>query len=151
MLNSFSHPHITLVETAYQPPEKRELAARLKREQREGLVLKHVDAPYTAGRPASGGPQLKYKFYESASFIVQKVNAKRSVSLLLKKDAALVAAGNVTIPPNHSLPASGEVVDCRYLYAFPESGCIYQPTYLGPRGDLTADDCTVDQLKYKPT
>jgi len=150
VLSSFQHPNIRCVDTAYQTQEKRELFGILKAQGKEGVVFKHVDALYTAGRPSSGGPQLKYKFYESASFIVEKVNAKRSVSLQLKKDNALVPAGNVTIPPNQQIPAPGQIVECLYLYAFPESGCIYQPTYSGPREDLTADDCAVDQLKYKP-
>jgi len=151
LLGSFQHPHIEFITTAYQPEDKRAMFDKLKADGREGVVFKHADALYTAGRPASNGPQLKFKFYESASFVVGKVNAKRSVSLLLNKEGTMVDAGNVTIPPNHDIPAPGCVIECRYLYAFPESGCIYQPTYLGVREDLTADDCTVDQLKYKPT
>ena len=38
---------------------------------------------------------------------------------------------------------------CRYLYAFKESGCIYQPVYLGTRDDIPAEECTTTQLKYK--
>ena len=150
VLDSFPHRHLRCVETAYQSADKRAVFAKLKADGKEGVVFKRTDAPYTAGRPASNGPQLKFKFYESASFVVGKVNAKRSVSLLLNKEGTMVDAGNVTIPPNHDIPAPGQIVECRYLYAFPESGCIYQPTYLGVREDLTADDCTVDQLKYKP-
>lgn len=150
VLAAFKHPHIEFIETAYLGVDKRKLFEYLKAVGKEGVVFKHVDQPYVAGRPATGGSQLKFKFYESASFIVQKVNAKRSVSLVLSKDGALVDAGNVTIPPNHDIPAPSQIVECRYLYAFPESGCIYQPTYLGKREDLTPDDCTVDQLKYKP-
>jgi bifunctional non-homologous end joining protein LigD len=37
------------------------------------------------------------------------------------------------------------------LYAFKESGCLYQPTFLGCRTDLIGPDCTVNQLKFKPT
>ena len=58
-------------------------------------------------------------------------------------------AGNVTIPPNHEIPAPGWIVECRYLYAFKESGCIYQPVYLGVRDDIRAEECTTAQLKYK--
>jgi len=58
-------------------------------------------------------------------------------------------AGNVTIPPNHEIPSPGTVVECRYLYAFKESGSIYQPVYLGPREDIRAAECTTSQLKYK--
>jgi bifunctional non-homologous end joining protein LigD len=43
----------------------------------------------------------------------------------------------------------GTVVETRYLYAFAQSGAVYQPVYLGPRDDIPAEDCTVDQLKFK--
>jgi bifunctional non-homologous end joining protein LigD len=36
------------------------------------------------------------------------------------------------------------------MYAFKESGAIYQPVYLGPRTDIPAVECGVDQLKHKP-
>jgi bifunctional non-homologous end joining protein LigD len=115
----------------------------------EGVVFKHTDAPYIAGRPASGGTQLKYKFCATASFLVGKVNAKRSVTLLLFDGEKTKPAGNVTILPNHEIPQAGQVVECRYLYAFRESGAIYQPVYLGVRDDITSAECTVEQLKYK--
>ena len=148
LMASFQRKNITFTETSYSADEKRTNFEQLKADGREGVVFKHIDAPYTAGRPNSGGKQLKYKFCETASFIVGKVNAKRSVSLLLNNN---VDAGNVTIPANHDIPAVGTIVECRYLYAFKESGCIYQPVYLGPRDDIPADECTVDQLKYKAT
>ncbi len=50
---------------------------------------------------------------------------------------------------NPRIPAVGAVADCRYLYAFRESGSIYQPVYLGERDDIPTTDCTVVQLKYK--
>ena len=149
LLGSFQHRSIQLVETAFLPKHKSERFHQLKSRNAEGVVFKHTDAPYIAGRPASGGTQLKYKFCETASFVVGKTNARRSVGLLLFDGDKIKAAGNVTIPPNHDIPAGGRVVECRYLYAFPESGCIYQPVYLGTRDDITAEECTTAQLKYK--
>ncbi|RBP38199.1 ATP-dependent DNA ligase [Roseimicrobium gellanilyticum] len=143
-------PHFKLVNVACQLNAKQETFTRLQREHREGAVFKHMMAPYTPGRPASGGMQLKHKFCETASFIVTKPNPKRSVSLLLFDGDRVVPAGNVTIPPNHDVPAPGTIVDCRYLYAFRESGSIYQPVYLGPREDIRAEECTTAQLKYQP-
>jgi len=55
----------------------------------------------------------------------------------------------VTIPPNHDIPSPGSVVECRYLYAFKESGSIYQPVYLGEREDIRHAECITAQLKYK--
>jgi bifunctional non-homologous end joining protein LigD len=149
---------IKLADTAYTTAEKSVLLDRMKKEQREGVVFKRLDAAYTPGRPNSGGNQLKCKLYATASFIVWKVNAKRSVSLALwgiskaqvTPTPVQVSAGNVTIPPNHPVPKVGTVVEVRYLYAFKESGIIYQPVYLGQRSDIDPDDCLVKQLKYKP-
>jgi bifunctional non-homologous end joining protein LigD len=149
LVKSFAHPHLLLPLTVCTTEEKRSLFNTLKALGKEGVVFKRSDALYTAGRPASGGSQLKHKFYESASFIVGAINAKRSVGLLLDNNGTLVDAGNVTIPPNHHIPDTGTIVECRYLYAFQESGCIFQPTYLGERSDLSVADCSTDQLKYK--
>jgi len=140
---------IKLADTAASIAEKTALLERMKSENREGIVFKRLDAPYTPGRPNFGGSQFKYKLCATASFIVSGVNTKRSVSLMLFDAGKSVPAGNVTIPPNHRVPAIGAVVEVRYLYAFQESGCIYQPIYLGERSDIDAAECTVAQLKYK--
>lgn len=142
-------PALRWVSTSIDPNDKVEIYEELRATNREGVVFKEVDAPYIAGRPNSGGTQLKYKFVESASFIVTARNEKRSVSLGLFDGNELVSAGNVTIPPNHEVPAKGEVCECQYLYCFRESGSIYQPVYLGKRCDIPAAECSTDQLKYK--
>ncbi|WP_395750118.1 WGR domain-containing protein [Prosthecobacter sp.] len=148
MLNAFDHPHIREVRVFF-PPQSAGWFQQFKNEGKEGVVFKHKDAPYTPGRPNSGGSQLKYKFYETASFVVTKVNDQRSVSLILFEGEKVRPAGNVTIPPNHDVPAPGTVAECRYLYAFKESGSIYQPVFLGTREDIRAEECTTAQLKYK--
>lgn len=137
------------IETARSQKEKTALLARLQSEEQEGVVFKRIDSIYVPGRPASGGNHLKFKFYATASCIVAKINAKRSVSLELRDGGKTVGVGNVTIPPNHSVPPKGSVIEVRYLYAFPK-GALFQPTYLGQRDDIEADACTTKQLKYKP-
>ena len=71
------------------------------------------------------------------------------MSLGLYRGGALVPAGNVTIPPNQAVPREGAVVEVKYLYAFPESGAVYQPVYLGERDDIPSTECVVEQLKFK--
>ena len=141
------------VSTAVDPDDKLEAFEELRQSNREGVVFKNVDAPYSPGRPNSGGTHLKYKFVESASFVVTARNGKRSVALGLYAGSGdndkLVPAGNVTIPPNHAVPAVGEVVEVKYLYGFKESGSIYQPVYIGKRCDIPPSECSTDQLKYK--
>ncbi len=144
-----NHPALRWVSTMIDPSEKVEAYEKLRHEGREGVVFKNLNAPFSPGRPSSGGSQLKFKFVETASFVVTGVNAKRSVTLGLYDGDRLVPAGNVTIPPNHAIPYVGTVVDTRYLYAHKQSGSIYQPVYLGPRTDIPTAECCVDQLKYK--
>jgi bifunctional non-homologous end joining protein LigD len=144
-------PALRWISTVIHPYEKLETYEELKATGAEGVVFKDVDAPFTPGRPNSGGPQLKFKFVESASFVVLSRNPQRSVTLGLYPAGGdtPVPAGNVTIPPNHEVPAPGDVVDAKYLYAFRESGAVYQPVYLGKREDIPASECVVEQLKYK--
>jgi bifunctional non-homologous end joining protein LigD len=143
------HDALRWVSTTVSPDDKVEIYEELRATNREGIVFKDMDAPYSPGRPNSGGPQLKFKFVESASFVVTGINTKRSVTLGLYDGDKLVPAGNVTIPPNHRIPEVGEVCETRYLYAYRESGSIYQPVYLGVRTDIPTSECVVEQLKFK--
>ena len=151
MLLDPEHRALRPVSTMVDPGDKQAMFKTFRQCGSEGVVFKKIDAPFRMGRPNSGGSQLKFKFVESASFVVTGRNAKRSVSLALYDDDNLVPAGNVTIPPNHAVPAPGEVVECSYLYGFRESGSIYQPVFRGKRCDIPAAECTTDQLKYKST
>ena len=145
---------IVPVYTACQAREKTSLYARLRGQFKEGIVLKLLTARYTPGKTsgssAAAAPALKHKFIESASFVVTMVHpSKRSVSLGLYAGSEIVEAGHVTIPSNHEIPMAGTVVEVRYLYAFRQSGAVYQPCYLGEREDIEPAECTVSQLKYR--
>jgi bifunctional non-homologous end joining protein LigD len=129
--------------------EKAGLLRDLKELRREGIVFKRLDAPYTPGRPNSGGSQYKFKFTATLSAVVAKINPQRSVELRLIGKLGWQPAGNVTIPANQSIPQVGEVVEVRYLYAFQQSGVLYQPVYLGRRTDIDPAECMVIQLKYQ--
>jgi bifunctional non-homologous end joining protein LigD len=149
LLASVMQAHMVMVDTAFDSSAKRILLRDLKRQNKEGIVFKRIDAPYTPGRPNSGVSQLKHKFYATLSALVGTVNEKRSVEIRLRNGTRWVTAGNVTIPPNQTIPAVGQVVEVRYLYAFEESGSVYQPTYLGMRSDVLAIECVRSQLKFK--
>ena len=151
LLFSVQQRVIRLVETAFTTEQKLALLQQLKAGKSEGIVFKQIFAPYTPGRPNSGGNQLKHKFVATLSAVVAKINAKRSVQISLLGKHGWQTAGNVTIPANHSIPRVGEVAELRYLYAHEQSGVLYQPVYLGKRDDVEAAECLVSQLKYKPT
>lgn len=129
---------------------KRAFFERAKAGNLEGVVFKHDGGMYSAGRPNSGGSQLKYKFLESATVNVSKVNhGKRSVAFgVFDEKKVFIKLGNVTIPPNQEIPEQGSIIEVRYLYAY-KGGSLYQPVYLGPRSDQLIEDCTLSQLKFK--
>lgn len=140
--------NVILAPLAIGEKQKRELYDSLKKSEKEGIVFKDLNAPYKAGRPATGGSQFKHKFWESCSAIVSKINQKRSVALQLYDGGKLIDVGNVTIPPNKEIPNVGDVVEIKYLYAY-RGGSLYQPQYLNVRDDIDRIECKTSQLKYK--
>jgi bifunctional non-homologous end joining protein LigD len=129
--------------------QKRAMLERMKRAKKEGVVFKDSTAHYAPGRPAGGGSQFKLKFTATASCIVAGTKAnKRSVAIELLHGGKRVAVGNVTIPPNQLIPVAGEIVEVRYLYAYP-GGSLYQPIFLGKRDDVSLSACSITQLKLK--
>src|SRR5258706_7958035 len=95
LMSNSRHPHVRLVETAFTTRQKIELWDRLRREDREGVVFKRLDAPSTPGKPNSGGPQFKFKFVATVSAVVAKINIQRSVEVSLLQGRSLVSCGNV--------------------------------------------------------
>jgi ATP-dependent DNA ligase len=150
LLARFQQTAIRYVETHFTKPQKLRAFDELKSAKKEGAVFKRLDAPYRPGRPNSGGTQLKHKFYATLSAVVSKVNKQRSVEIRLLNGEGWIPCGNVTIPANHQIPAVGQVVEVRYLYAHRQSNVLYQPTYLGPRDDVEQAECLLSQIKYKP-
>ena len=142
--------HIKVVSLWTDSMDKASWLHTLKQQKAEGIVFKLMNAPYTAGRPNSGGSQLKHKFVATLSAVVAKVNQQRSVGLRLLDQGGWQPVGNVTIPPNHQVPKVGAVVEIRYLYAYLD-GSLYQPVYLGVRSDVEPHECVISQLKFKAT
>ncbi len=135
--------YLRLVETSAGAADKAAHLERIRNAGGEGVVLKRLDAPYRAGRPASGGNQRKFKFTQSATCRVLGISdRKRSaeVGVLTEPGAdACVKVGNVTILPNFAIPAVGSLVEIKYLYYY-EGGSLYQPIYQGERDDKTEPD-----------
>jgi len=145
--------YLRTVHTAWDEMDKRALLKKIREENGEGIVFKHKDALYTAGRPASGGAQLKFKFKTTASVIVESITkGKRSVKMQVYDGSKLVSIGNVTVYPNQDVPKKGEIIEVEYLYAY-KGGSLFQPVLQGrdncSRTDIELEDCNINQLKYK--
>jgi bifunctional non-homologous end joining protein LigD len=112
----------------------------------EGVVFKDKRAPYTAGRPHTGGPALKYKFMNTCSVIVAGQHGnKNSIDVMLHDGRDL---GSVTMI-GKNIPPAGAVVEVRYLYCHDVGGKLIQPVFLRVREDVAPEDCTADQLRVK--
>ena len=140
---------VKYVSAEFTSEGKQRLFDSVKAAKGEGIVFKLMSASYTVGRPNSGGTQLKHKFTESASCIVSTVHpTKRSIGVVVLDNGIEVSVGNVTIPPNYSIPQVGDIVEVEYLYAV---ACLFQPVFKGVRDDISREACQKAQLKYKPT
>ena len=142
MMEKIKPQNMSLVRCAFTEAEKRQLIKDLAH--KEGVVFKHVMSPYTPGRPNSGGTQYKCKFWADVTAQVMVVNAQRSVQVGVMKNGVLVNVGNVTVPPNYTMPDVGDIVEIKYLYFVSK---LYQPQYKGIRDDHDVDDYAV--LKHK--
>lgn len=146
------NPYLKIVKTFFDSTSKKLEFDRLLAAGEEGVVFKDVSSKYKSGRSSpKGATQMKYKFYATCSCVVTSVSEnKRSVSLgLLDESNTIVDMGKVTIPANHNIPKSNDIVEVRYLYAYP-NGSLFQTTYLGLRNDVDKEECLTTQLKYKP-
>lgn len=144
-------PLIHITTTARTVEQKRALFETLRQQHREGIVFKKLAAPHNTSRPASGGNALKCKFVKTATVRVKSAQkTKRSVNIqIMDAQSEWIDLGKVTIPANADIPASGTLIEVRYLYAYPNGGALAQPNYLMVRDDLTDAACTIDQLVFK--
>ena len=144
---------IRIVDCARTAKEKRSLHARLAKANAEGIVFKRKDAPYTSGRPASGGTQLKHKFVKSADVVLVE-NAGNAYRMQVRdgkkwRDVGKVFSGttNESRRAIDAELAKGEclVAEVRYLYATEDSQ-LFQPVFVRLRDDKDMDDCLLAQL-----
>lgn len=137
--------------TYYTPDAKRAAFAKLKEDKKEGIVLKKAASKYVPGKPASGGSQLKFRFFETSTFHVTKhtKNARSVEVSVYDKKGKQYILGKVTIPVNWDVPDVGSFVEVKYAHCF-INGALYHSTYMGPRTDQDINDCTLEQIKFKP-
>jgi len=149
----FNHaPNLTALvptKTFFSTADKTALLIQMFKEQKEGIVLKKLSAPYRSDRAPD---QFKVKFVSEATFIVTELrpNGKNSVTIgLLNEASEIVSAGHVSIRPCIRQVRLDDLLDVRYLYARRSSGHIVQAVAQRIRTDISREDCTTAQLKYK--
>lgn len=132
---------------------KRALHDKLRKANAEGLVFKHRDAPYTSGRPASGGTQRKYKFLKSADVMIVE-NAGNAYRMCVWDGKKLFECGRVFAGTTNASRkdldarlAAGEkpVAEVKYLYATDDHQ-LFQPVFVALREDKLGKACLRSQL-----
>ena len=132
---------------------KRDLIARMTAQSAEGVVFKDRRAPYTAGRPSSGGTQRKHKLLKSAdvAIVMNAGNAYLMVVYANKKPIEIgkVFAGttNESRKSIDDLLAKGvmPVAEVQYLYATDDDK-LFQPVFVRLRDDKKPFECLHGQL-----
>jgi bifunctional non-homologous end joining protein LigD len=117
---------VQLVRTAMTARENETLRTCVARERGEGLIFKRKDAPYTEGRPATGGTMRRWKFKHQADVIVMRRKeaggpASFEMYLMVPGQLEPQYVGNVTAGKAWGELAPGElgVVMVEYAYASP--------------------------------
>lgn len=145
---------VRVLETATTPKAKRALYERLMASGAEGIVFKRKDAPWNAGRPSSGGTQLKCKFVASADVLIVE-NAGNAYRMQVYEKGKLRDVGNVFSGTTNESRAALDaqlgkgkrvVAEVRYLYATDDLN-LFQPVFVRARTDKAERDCLLSQLK----
>ena len=144
---------VRIVPVAKGKAAKQKLHDRLRKAGAEGMVFKHRDAPYTSGRPASGGPQRKHKFVKSADVVILE-NAGNAYLMAVYDGRSLFEVGKVFAGTTNAIRkqldaalAKGQrpVCEVKYLYATDDHQ-LYQPVFVSVRDDKLAKACLRAQL-----
>lgn len=145
---------VRVLESAITTRQKKALYERLQQSSAEGIVFKRKDAPYTPGRPSSGGTQLKCKFISSADVVLVE-NAGNAYRMQVFDGGKAFDVGKVfsgTTNETRALidAALGKgkrlVAEVRYLYATDDSQ-LFQPIFVRVRADKPEKECVRAQLK----
>jgi bifunctional non-homologous end joining protein LigD len=157
LLDSELEPALTrgasVLPVAIGGKKKRSLLTKLRAARAEGMVFKDRGAPYTSGRPSSGGPQRKYKLIKSADVVIIE-NAGNAYRMAVYDGRTLVDIGRVFAGTTNASRkdldarlARGEqpVAEVNYLYATDDQK-LFQPVFVKARDDKRANECLRDQL-----
>lgn len=144
---------VRIVPIAQGHKAKSALYNRLRAAGAEGIVFKDRDAPYTAGRPSSGGTQRKHKFIKSADVVITE-NAGNAYRMAVYNGKKLVECGKVFAGTTNFSRAELDaelargkrpICEVRYLYAT-DDHVLFQPVFVRIRDDKSAAQCVRSQL-----
>jgi ATP-dependent DNA ligase len=140
---------IELVPSFTDLQDKKDLLTRITAHGGEGIMLKHVRAPYVSGKRTD--KMLKLKLWKSVEVIItdkRREGKDNAAMTLICPDRGPLEVGTVSTIGKGPIDI-GDVVEVKYLYAVdPARPKLYQPSIMRVRTDKGMEECTVDQLLY---
>lgn len=118
----------------------------------EGIMVKHMDAPYLIGKRST--KNRKAKFVNDVDCLVTDLRrgGKSNIVVSAYDSDKLIEIGEVSaLTGDKDRIKVGDVVVVQYLYATTNkegNPRLYQPTYPKIRTDKAAEECSVEQLVY---
>jgi ATP-dependent DNA ligase len=135
---------IRVVTQAVDAQDKQMLLDSIIRIGGEGVMLKHVDAPYAIGKRVRTGLKLKLTKTVDAVVTERDSDDHTNAHLAVYKDGVLVDIGKCSMLGKADAQV-GDVVEVKFLYVG-ANGRLYQPRMLRIRDDKLPGECLYSQL-----
>lgn len=138
---------VVRAQTWTTPQQKRAAFTQLQKKHAEGTIFRLGVGLYKQGRCDT---LIKCKFVATGSFIVTGVRTDGSDSMTVGLHDYPGFRTNVSLIGREDVRV-GDVCEIRYLYSVrnPKGASLTQAVMLGVRDDVTPQECTKDQLKFR--
>jgi ATP-dependent DNA ligase len=128
-------------------PKMKKVAVEIFHKQgAEGVVFKHKNARYVAGRPAATAEWYRRKWTVNCTVEVTRQDPTKKAVFYRYRDTGEI--GSITMYSNKPMAAPNQLLSVKYLYADPVSKALVQPIYQYIRKDVTEAD-SVTSLQFK--
>lgn len=137
---------VVLAPRAINTEEKFDFLTTAIKEQREGIILRHNDAPYESGRRST--TLIKHKLIKDADVIVTALHATKDSATLsvYGPNDQLIEVGAASTIGKGSV-AVGDIWVVTFLYVTdPAHPRLFQPRLVNKRGDKSAAECLLSQF-----
>lgn len=149
-----ANEHVRLLPSLREPLGKLELARDLFANGAEGVMVKDLGGPYVSGKRTRYIRKAKFT-WDADCVVVDRGRGlsddgtpKDNIVVAVYDNGTLREIGEVTALAGDGAKVKvGDVVCVKYLYVTAEHR-LYQPTYPKIRTDKSAEECTMDQLRY---
>lgn len=137
---------VVLAGIAVTEEAKDQMLATAVREQREGIILRHLEAPYESGRRST--TLIKHKLIKDADVVITALHPSKQSAVLSAHDASgqLIEVGAASTIGKGDVRV-GDVWVVTFLYvtdpAFPR---LVQPRLVARRDDKPAAECLLEQF-----